>query len=60
MIDVEKSKAKESALNRGKKRQLKSNVAAAAWGKLVSQCSQVGFASYLKLSICLSLILVIG
>ncbi|XP_070044244.1 uncharacterized protein [Nicotiana tomentosiformis] len=40
VIDVEKSKAKESALNRGKKRQLKSNVAAAAWGKLVSQCSQ--------------------
>ncbi|XP_059295033.1 uncharacterized protein LOC132048122 isoform X1 [Lycium ferocissimum] len=38
-IDVEKSKSNGSALNRGKKRQLKSNVGA-AWGKLLSQCSQ--------------------
>ncbi|KAL3359368.1 hypothetical protein AABB24_016104 [Solanum stoloniferum] len=37
-IDVEKSKSNGSALNRGKKRQLKSN--GAAWGKLLSQCSQ--------------------
>lgn len=39
-IDVDKSKSNGSALNRGKKRQLKSN--GAAWGKLLSQCSQVG------------------
>ncbi|MCD9639952.1 hypothetical protein HAX54_024949 [Datura stramonium] len=38
-IDVEKSKSNGSPLNRGKKRQLKSNVGA-AWGKLLSQCSQ--------------------
>ncbi|XP_060178403.1 uncharacterized protein LOC132608500 [Lycium barbarum] len=39
-IDVDKAKLNGSALNtRGKKRQLKSNVAA-AWGKLISQCSQ--------------------
>ncbi|TMW91761.1 hypothetical protein EJD97_013932 [Solanum chilense] len=37
-IDVDKSKSNGSALNRGKKRQLKSN--GAAWGKLLSQCSQ--------------------
>ncbi|CAN4091440.1 unnamed protein product [Withania somnifera] len=39
VVDVEKSKSNGSALNRGKKRQLKSNVGA-AWGKLLSQCSQ--------------------
>ncbi|CAN4098235.1 unnamed protein product [Withania somnifera] len=38
-IDVEKDTLNGSALNRGKKRQLKSNVGA-AWGKLISQCSQ--------------------
>lgn len=45
MINAEKVKLNGSTLNRGKKRQLKSNVGA-AWGKLISQCSQVGFSSY--------------
>ncbi|KAL3367619.1 hypothetical protein AABB24_012046 [Solanum stoloniferum] len=39
VIDVEKVKLNGSTLNRGKKRQLKSNVGV-AWGKLISQCSQ--------------------
>ncbi|KAJ8527276.1 hypothetical protein K7X08_029753 [Anisodus acutangulus] len=39
VIDVEKAKLSGSALNRGKKRQMKSNVGA-VWGKLISQCSQ--------------------
>ncbi|KAK1354192.1 putative p-loop nucleoside triphosphate hydrolase superfamily protein [Heracleum sosnowskyi] len=39
LIDDEKNKANGSALNRGKKKQLKSNVGV-AWGKLLSQCSQ--------------------
>ncbi|CAN4101181.1 unnamed protein product [Withania somnifera] len=39
VIDVDNDKLNGSALNRGKKRQLKSNVGA-AWGKLISQCSQ--------------------
>ncbi|KAL0389623.1 UNVERIFIED_CONTAM: ATPase family AAA domain-containing protein 1 [Sesamum calycinum] len=38
-IDVEKGKLGGPSVNRGKKRQLKSN-AGAAWGKLLSQCSQ--------------------
>ncbi|KAL0435873.1 UNVERIFIED_CONTAM: hypothetical protein Sradi_0295200 [Sesamum radiatum] len=41
-IDVEKGKPGGPSLNRGKKRQLKSN-AGAAWGKLLSQCSQDNF-----------------
>ncbi|PHT80530.1 hypothetical protein T459_18582 [Capsicum annuum] len=39
VIDVEKTKLNGSSLNKVKKRQLKSNVGA-AWGKLISQCSQ--------------------
>ncbi|KAL1825844.1 uncharacterized protein LOC108214240 isoform X1 [Daucus carota subsp. sativus] len=39
LIDDEKNKLNGPALNRGKKRQLKSNVGV-AWGKLLSQCSQ--------------------
>ncbi|KAJ8559283.1 hypothetical protein K7X08_003341 [Anisodus acutangulus] len=39
VIDVDKAKLNGSALNRGKKRQLKSNVGI-LWGKLISQCSQ--------------------
>nr|GMD23557.1 uncharacterized protein LOC109182752 isoform X2 [Ipomoea batatas]GMD27820.1 uncharacterized protein LOC109182752 isoform X2 [Ipomoea batatas] len=39
-IDVDKVKGNGSALNRGKKRQLKSNVAT-AWGKLLSQYPQI-------------------
>ncbi|CAN4093084.1 unnamed protein product [Withania somnifera] len=38
-VDGEKCKPNGAALNRGKKRQLKSNVCA-AWGKLLSQCSR--------------------
>ncbi|KAM3326345.1 putative protein isoform X1 [Capsicum chacoense] len=38
-IDVEKAKSNGSTLNRGKKRQLKSD-GGATWGKLLSQCSQ--------------------
>ncbi|KAK4418146.1 ATPase family AAA domain-containing protein 1 [Sesamum alatum] len=38
-IDVEKGKPGGPSVNRGKKRQLKSN-AGPAWGKLLSQCSQ--------------------
>ncbi|CAK9175308.1 unnamed protein product [Ilex paraguariensis] len=41
-IDVEKTRLNCAVLNRGKKRQMKSNVGV-AWGKLLSQCSQVGF-----------------
>lgn len=47
LIDVEKKKTKAKAngastvLNRTKKRQAKSNVDV-AWGKLLSQCPQVG------------------
>lgn len=45
-IDVEKVKANGSALNRGKKRQLKSN-AGTAWGKLLSQYPpQVSFTKF--------------
>lgn len=43
-IDAEKGKSIGTLLNRGKKRQLKSN-AVVAWGRLVSQCSQVSFDS---------------
>ncbi|KAI3472910.1 hypothetical protein Pfo_030978 [Paulownia fortunei] len=39
MIDVEKGKSSGPSVNRGKKRQLKSN-AGVAWGKLLSQCPQ--------------------
>lgn len=39
VIDVEKTKSIGKVLNRGKKRQMKSK-ATAAWGKLLSQCSQ--------------------
>ncbi|GER43720.1 AAA-type ATPase family protein [Striga asiatica] len=39
LMDVEKEKPSRPPLNRGKKWQLKSN-AGAAWGKLLSQCSQ--------------------
>ncbi|KAL8094541.1 hypothetical protein AgCh_036175 [Apium graveolens] len=39
LIDDEKNKVNGSSLNRGKKRQPKSNVGV-AWGKLLSQCSQ--------------------
>lgn len=38
--DAEKGKASGSPI-RSKKRQLKSNDAGDAWGKLLSQCSQV-------------------
>lgn len=50
MIDVEKTKLNGSSLNKVKKRQLKSNVGA-AWGKLISQCSQVGFIFILSMLI---------
>lgn len=36
-----KGRSAGPSVNRGKKRQLKSN-GGAAWGKLLSQCSQVG------------------
>lgn len=39
LIDDEKNNVNGSALNRGKKRQVNSNVGV-AWGKLLSQCSQ--------------------
>lgn len=41
ILDAEKGKSSVPSVNRGKKRQLKSN-AGDAWGKLLSQCSQVG------------------
>ena len=47
LMDLEKSKVANgggsSVLNRNKKRQAKTNVGVGAWGKLLSQCSQVGF-----------------
>lgn len=41
ITDVEKGKSSLPPVNRGKKRQLKSN-AGVAWGKLISQCPPVG------------------
>ncbi|GKA64734.1 ATPase, partial [Tanacetum coccineum] len=45
LIDLEKTKATNgggsSVLNRNKKRQAKTNVGVGAWGKLLSQCSQI-------------------
>lgn len=41
VIDLEKAKSHGKVLNRGRKRLLKSNTGV-AWGKLLSQYSQVG------------------
>lgn len=40
VVDVEKGKSTGPTLNRGKKRQLKTN-SGVAWGKLISQCPPV-------------------
>ncbi|KAL6989412.1 Protein NSP-INTERACTING KINASE 2, partial [Sarracenia purpurea var. burkii] len=42
VVDAEKANSVPSVLNWTKKRQLKQNVKI-PWGKLLSQCSQVGF-----------------
>ena len=44
VVAVEKSKSVAVVSNRGRKRSAKSN-ATVAWGKLLSQCSQVGFST---------------
>lgn len=47
LMDLEKSKVANggglSVLNWNKKPQAKTNVGVGAWGKLLLQCSQVGF-----------------
>lgn len=48
----EKSKSVTVASTRGRKRSAKSN-AAVAWGKLISQCSQVGLYMNFTYSTCL-------
>ncbi|KAK2990615.1 hypothetical protein RJ640_019895 [Escallonia rubra] len=52
VIDAGKSKSNGTVLNKAKKRQLKSNVGV-AWGKLVSQCSQVVLLSFYTQVFCL-------
>lgn len=49
-VGGEKSKSVAVVSNRGRKRSVKSN-ATVAWGKLLSQCSQVGFSMNFTYSI---------
>ena len=48
VVDAEKSKTVVPATSRGKRRpsKLPKSAPKEAWGKLLSQCSQVGFTSF--------------